>query len=417
MTVNLRRNTPLLLAAFAAVIGLVFTLSQVLPIGADFYSWYYLVPQAWWAGDTRLYDDASRGFFLPPWGLWPYLLPSLLSPELAMAAVTAPAITIVAFVAFRSSMAPVAQPPSAVRGAGEGAYPTSSRTPLIVAMLAAACPYSLVLYLTGTPDAWSLLGLYLAWEASLRRRGILFGSGVMLALVRPQNCLLAVPLLIVGLGSWTRTQRLRAAVPALLVLAGSVATSGWDWPVRWWQNYFISRPSPNGVTTVYTVLEQAGVPVIAAGAMGFLLGAGVLLRMWYNWTGQARAPALHFALALNAALAPFMRSPGYVIPLATAWAALASRRPLLAAAPYLISIPTVLVAVSWADMWALWKALPVIDLAFPAVLSVTLLLENVAGARPSTGSGRAGQTPTGDATTNLPETEGPSPAHAEPVEA
>src|SRR5437870_3387015 len=105
MTVNLRRNSAFILTVSVAVIGLTLALAQLLPIGADFYSWYYLVPQAWWAGESRLYDDASRGFFLPPWGLWPYLLPSLLSPELAMAAVTVPAIAIVVFVAYRSAKA------------------------------------------------------------------------------------------------------------------------------------------------------------------------------------------------------------------------------------------------------------------------------------------------------------------------
>ena len=60
---------PLAAGVFALTAALVLTylLYLAVPVGYDFYHWYRPIPLAWLAGDTRLYDEASRGFFPPPW--------------------------------------------------------------------------------------------------------------------------------------------------------------------------------------------------------------------------------------------------------------------------------------------------------------------------------------------------------------
>ena len=54
-------------AVIVALSFLALALYFVLPVGYDFYHWYRPVPLAWVAGETRLYDEASRRFFSPPW--------------------------------------------------------------------------------------------------------------------------------------------------------------------------------------------------------------------------------------------------------------------------------------------------------------------------------------------------------------
>jgi hypothetical protein len=319
---------------------LVFALSPHVPVGGDFYWFYYKVPQDWLAGETRLYDDASRGYFLPPWGIWPYLPLALLDAFLANALANTIAAVIIGAIAYQQSRS------------------------LLIGLLAAACPYSLVLYLTGTPDAWSLLGLWLAWRASQRRNGWGLGAGAALALVRPQNCLLTMPALFRGL----RPALPKAGAVLALVLVASTFVSGPDWPIRWAENYFIRPPSPEGAATTYSALERIGVPLWASGIAG-LAAAVLVFRRW----GSPE----HFELlvAFNTILTPFIRSPGYVLLLAIPWAGLAVRRPWPAAGVYAISLPTIMVPAFWGSLALVWPYLPYFDLLFPIALASALLFE------------------------------------------
>lgn len=345
----------------SAVAALVLALSPHIPIGGDFYWYYYKVPQDWLAGETRLYDSASRGYFLPPWGIWPYLPLALLDAFLANAIATLIAAVIIGGIAYHHSRA---------LGAQASCLP--------VALLASLCPYSLVLYLTGTPDAWSLLGLWLAWLSARKNNGWALGLGAALALVRPQNCLLSLPALVaqallpVRTGTLARAPVVRAAAVLALVLLASVFVSGPDWPVRWWENYFIRPPSPEGAATTYSALQRIHVPLWLSGAAGL----AAALYAFGRYAPAASEPrTFELLVALNGVLTPFLRSPGYVVLLAIPWAGLAARRPRLAAAVYAVSLPTILVPLWWEGLAPIWPYVPYFDLLFPIGLVAALLHE------------------------------------------
>ena len=356
----------LLCLALAAVAVLALVLSPYIPVGGDFYWFYYKVPQDWLAGETRLYDHASRGYFLPPWGIWPYLPLTFLDTFIANALANLIAAAVIGGIAYRQSGSP------------------------LIGLLAALCPYSLVLYLTGTPDAWSLLGLWVAWRSSRSGNGWGLGAGAALALVRPQNCLLTLPALVaqallpVRTGESARAPLIQASIVLAVVLVASAFVSGPDWPIRWWENYFIRPPSPEGAATTYSALQRLGVPLWFSG----LAGLATAVYSFRRWSSPE-----HFELlvALNAVLTPFIRSPGYVVLLAIPWAGLASRRPRLAAAVYAISLPTVVVPAFWDRLAPVWPYMPYFDLLFPVALASVLLYRDglsLRGRRPWQSLGR-----------------------------
>src|SRR5437762_10124205 len=83
-----------------ALLAFAYALAQLLPPGVDFYYWSYKVAQTWWAGDTRLYDEASRGYYLPPWAVWLFLPFSFLDAGWGMALFTLASMVIVSGVSF-----------------------------------------------------------------------------------------------------------------------------------------------------------------------------------------------------------------------------------------------------------------------------------------------------------------------------
>ncbi len=391
----------LLLLAAACVL-----LSWFLPAGADFYNWYYLVPRRWLGGETRLYDAASTGFYLPPWGLWPLLLPALLELPVANAIFVVMTATTIGAVSYRHAL-------------GNGAS-----HPWLTALLSCLAPYSLVCYFTGTSDGIALLGVagvaaavvvgragaygyrgileggdrgtgeqrsegiagQRKWEHGDRGavRALLLGASAMLLLVRPQQGALLVPGVLVAVRHWDARRLGLAAVPAALVLAGSVFTSGIDWPLRWAWHVAAVPPSANEAITTYSALERLGVPLWASGLAGLGVSLAVLAWIWRGGLDRRRFDVL---LALNAVLTPYMRSPSYVVLLALPWAGLAARRPWLAAAASLVMLPNLVIPVWWQELGALWPNVPFVDVLFPPALLWALWWEGKTGGRDVRNSG------------------------------
>lgn len=338
----------LALALLAVGLGAaVYALANILPVGADYYWWYYRVPQKWLAGQTQLYDEASRQFFSPPWALLLFLPFAALEANWAMASYTLLSLAIVVIVSYKY------------------AQENGSPRPRIVALLAVFCPYTLVMLFTGTPDAWSLLGLFLGFRAIQTRQPLLLGIGLVLALIRPQNAALTVPVFLVALRHWPPKELARGAAIPTLILVASFLSFGWDWPLRYWDSYFIQPPSPRWFTSIYTGLELLGIP-------GWTLAPPALALMGAVFQQSGREGlsrrVLEKAVAINALIIPYTRSVSFVVLLALPWAGLAARQPRMAAAVYTISLPTLAVAL-------FWERLAVVDLTFPLVLLGLLVLE------------------------------------------
>lgn len=348
-TTNPRRA---LAAACVAAVGVVTALAGLLPVPGDYFWYYYHVPLDWAAGRTELYDEASRGYYLPPWAVWLFLPLAYAPPNWGFALFTGVSLA-----------ATVAAAYTCARGAGAG-------WPWLAAALAATCPYTLVMVFTGTPDGWAVGGLALAWHAVRQRQPWLLGVGVVVALVRPQVALLVVPALGLMIRGWDRRTLASAGVVPLAVVLLTVPAFGSDWPLRWVQNYQVAPPTPYGVVTTYTVLQQAGVPLAVSGAVGAVAAAAAL---WYAWRTAPSWQAVAVVVAANAVLAPYIRTPSYVAVLALAWVVLWARRPALALAVLAPSLAYVITFFHLDSALGFWYRLPVLDSAFPLLTLGALL--------------------------------------------
>lgn len=331
----------------AALVLCAYILAQVLPVGGDYYWWYYRIPQEWLAGETKLYDEASRGYYLPPWALVLLLPFTALDTPWAMATFTLLSLAIVCSITYAY------------------ARESGSRRPWLAVLAVTLCPYFLVLVFTGTPDAWSLLGIYLAYRAKRSSNPWLLGAALLLAGVRPQNLVLTGPALVLAVRKWPSQEWAKlAALPALTFLS-SFLLFGWDWPVRWWDNFQALPPSPGGIISTYKVTEIVGVPLWLMALLALGLGAAMLLLVWRHGLPKT---SFEMILAASAVISPYMRTPGFVVLLALSWTGLAVRRPKLAAASYAISLPTLVVPL-------FWERLGVLDQTFPLVLLGLLALD------------------------------------------
>lgn len=342
------------LLLISAGLGIViFGLYLYLPVGYDFYHWYWPVPRAWLSGETRLYDEASRGFYLPPWTVWLLLPVSVVDIRIGMVGLTLLSLAMALYVSF-----------AYLKGSGVS-------RPLPVALLAALCPYCLQVYFVGTLDALSLMGVFLAWRGAKAGTPWLLGLGTILALTRPQNAVLTGPVLLLGMRGWSAREMAQAAAIPVLVMLATFIGFGLDWPLRWWQNLHEAPPIPYLVTSSYDALKLLGVPY----AFAVLGCAG--LTVWTvrrAWKSGVNAETLNITVVVNAIVSPYMLSQSYLLLLALPWARLAARRPLLAAVPYLMSIPLLFRAQA-----AVWDTLGLWDAAFPLVLLVALLVERGMG--------------------------------------
>ncbi|MBI2886555.1 MAG: DUF2029 domain-containing protein [Chloroflexi bacterium] len=325
-----------------------YLLAQLLPVGFDYYHWYWPLPRLWLAGQTRLYDEASRQFFSPPWALWMLTPLALLDIRWGMAGLTLVSAAIVGSIAYA-----VAREAGAAR-------------PWLIALLATVCPYSLELLFVGTLDAWSLLGIYLGYLAIRRRSPWLLGAGLLLTPIRPQDAVITLPALLLGSRGWPARRLARAAALPGGVFLASLLTFGWDWPLRWWQSYVAQPPHPYLVTSTYGAMQVIGVPAAAMVAVSLILSGLVFARVWRQGLSLQR---LGLAVTANAIVSPYMLSQSYVVLLAIPWAWLAARRPWLAAIPYAISLPLLIRA------QGLWDRLGLLAVTFPMVLLVLLLVE------------------------------------------
>ena len=230
-----------------ALTAVAYALYTLLPVGYDFYHWYWPIPRAWLAGETHLYDPASRGFYLLPWAVWILLPFASMDLRWGMASLTLTSLLIIGGVSY-------------VYSGKAGAKRRG-----LIALLATVCPYSLTVLFVGTLDAWSLLGAYLGYWALQARRPWLLGVALLLLAVRPQNAVLTAPMLVLAMRRWPRQRLAEVALAPAAVMVASFVSFGWDWPLRWWQNVLTQPPLPYLVTSTYAATNLGGVPLPAGG--------------------------------------------------------------------------------------------------------------------------------------------------------
>lgn len=340
-----------LLLGLTGVAAVTFALFHLLPIGYDFYHWYWPIPRAWLAGETHLYDQASAEFYSPPWVAWLLLPFALLDMRWGMVALTITSAAVIGGVAH-----------SYARQAG-------ARYPSLLALLAVVCPYSLQVLFVGTLDAWSLLGVYLAYGAARSRNGWLLGFALLLAAAKPQNVALTGPILLIAVRAWPLQTLARVALLPGAVLVATFAGFGLVWPLRALQHYQSLPPGVAAgylVTSTYDATSFAGIPLFLV-VLALFMGVCLLVR--HVWRRGLTPDVLDLAVTMNAIVSPYILSQSYTLLLALPWTRLAARRPWLAAISYLISLP-----ILWRAQ-GLWDRIGLLDVTFPIILLVLLLIE------------------------------------------
>lgn len=361
-----RLPRPLAFAGVAiAAAGVYLGLAAVLPVGVDYYWWYYRVPLAWRLGETQLYDAASRQFFSPPWSLVLFVPLTFLPIEAAMAVLTIGSLLMV-----------TAVPWAWARGAG-------ARWPALIAVLVALNEYTFNALFTGNPDPWSLLGIAGCYWSLQRRQGWLLGASVLLATVRPQNTVLLLPALALAAWQLPRGPLLRAGGVVAAALLCSIAAAGWDWPLRWWESYRTLPPTAGGlVATSYSLAERVGIPFPVTAVVVLLISIWVLRQVRRHGLTER---TFELVIAAGAVATPYLRSPGYVPLLGLPWAGLAARSPWRALVPYLISVPNlVIVLFLWDSLHGWWGQAPWLEVLFPIALLAMLALDQRASATSKT---------------------------------
>ncbi|MBI4498401.1 MAG: DUF2029 domain-containing protein [Chloroflexi bacterium] len=339
--------------ALPVLLGAVYLLVAHLPMGADWHYHFCPFSRALLFDSAKLYDSAGS-WYNPPW-LLPLLVPFVLLPEAQ------------GLLAYRLVELVVVGYAAATFGCRSGA----KLWPFVLVMGSLPVWDSLV---TGNVDIWALLGLTVLAQAARRQNPYLFGAGLALALLKPQESLIAVVAVLPAVRSWHRNVIIRA----LGMLAGigglSALLAGYDWLPRMVRMIQDLPPASHYSIALWSLLRDmaglmgwpAGVVVLEA-----VLWAGVLVCCW-------RRPDVYERLALGVAAGPVVMphvpSPGLVLPMVLAWPRLIEQGRYVAA-----GVTYGMQALYLLRFFFPWETHRLLTL-FPVVLVIMLLLTNDRGA-------------------------------------
>lgn len=265
-------------------------MSTVWPLGPDYYYTYYQVSQRWLRGETRLYDEQSRGFYNAPWTLILIVPLSLLRVRVGEAVLnTMSLLGMLATARF-------------FRG--------SKPTRVFAIILSLANLHAFDLLLRGQIDAFVLMGIGLGWAAIRNKRPLLLSVAFWLISIKPQNALLVIALFLWGIRKWPISDCMKVLSLPLLSFLVSGLIIGFDWPVRYWTSLQTHPPYLYLQTTIWRGASQLGIavwPLVLAGAVAV---AGLIdLARKKGMNEQT----LGIALATNIAFTPYALGSHYIL--------------------------------------------------------------------------------------------------------
>ena len=318
------------------VLGLLFVaFARLWPVGADWYFTFYPTARAWLAGETRLYDAASRGFYLMPWGMF-ILAPLALLPITWGQAI----LSIVTLGALLLAVLAVSENP-----------PT-----LLVVILAMANLHTFDVLIRGNVDALPLLGLALGWLGLQKRKPFLLGAGLWLLAVKPVNVILPAIVLLWGMRRWTRQEIAWALWAPGLSLLLSFSIFGLDWPMRYVMMVKADPPLVYLQTSLWCTIEAVGLPRWSAYLAAI---PACILALWQLWQRGATPAAFALAVTTNLLFTPYALGSHYVL-LAIPFVILASQYRLTVLTWFLTLTPLLRLRFGFDVAW--------IDAGYPLVL-------------------------------------------------
>lgn len=224
-----------LVLLIVVAMALIMVLGQI-PPWPDFQI-YYGVGERWVNGQTQLYDEFSRGFYNAPWTL--LLIAPLSQLPLNIALGTLATVSIVCLVVSLWLLADMRP------------------TPFMLLQLA-SMP-AIYLIINGQLDSISLLGVSVAYWSHRRQKPLWLGIAFVLILVKPTNLILAGTVLLLGMHSWRWQDIAKAVGIPLVFVIGSGFVIGFDWMIRYVENYGALSLLDNGTSTLWKWLDSFGV--------------------------------------------------------------------------------------------------------------------------------------------------------------
>lgn len=273
---------------FALILVLNVLLTQF-PVLPDF-DVFHDVARKWVTGETQLYDSGGRNFFDAPW------LMVLLAPLSQLSESTAAAIWVtITLVLIVASLYPFRQ---------------DQPTPWYASALALANMPTVYLIFNGQVDAYTLAGVALGWWAIKTHHPWWVGAAFGLMAIKPTHVTLVFLLYLWEIRSWPSRDWLRVLVIPASLVGISGLFLGFDWPLRYINNLYVSPPVDNGTVVLWKLIAQTGIPPIAVGIVALLALAGWIWKVRHD---GLTAPTLSIALATTLTFTIYAWNYHYVL--------------------------------------------------------------------------------------------------------
>ncbi len=321
--VSSRSKTPshkLALILFCTVIiALIAVMARVWPTGVDYYFTFYPVTKKFLAGETRLYDVQTLGFYNAPWVLL------FFAPLTALSLRVGQAVFLVGTLGLLLSSAHLVRE--------ERAFPPHA---LLFALLNL---HTFDVLIRVQVDGFVPFGVALGWWAIRRRRPWLLSLAFWLLAIKPINVVLVVAVYLIAIRYWSLREQVQVwALPAISLLISFVVL-GVDWPLRYLESYRLDPPDRAYLTlTVWRIARSIDFPFWPL--IG-LAAACVALALWLAWRVGLHRWTLSIALATNLVFAQYATGNHYVN-LIPAMLFVATRNRRVAALAYLTTFTPLL---------------------------------------------------------------------------
>jgi hypothetical protein len=288
-----------------AGLGFVWLFASFWPLGSDYFYTFRPVPEAFFHGKTRLYDEQSIGYYNLPWSVF------LLYPTLFASLPVGQALILTSSVLGLLFSVQVVAHSSAFR--------------LLILTMALANLHTFDLLIRGNIDGFLSLGLGLGWLGLQRKNPLILGAGLWLLSIKPVNVILPGLVLVYGFWAWPWRQRLLVLAPLAITIALSLPLFGLDWPMRYWNAINAHPPFIELQTSLWRVLALVGV----GRAWAYGLFAAVIFVFIVALSRIQVVTAMTFAAALviNLVFSPYTLGSHYVL-LAPVLVLLAQTNPL-----------------------------------------------------------------------------------------
>jgi hypothetical protein len=288
------------------VIALFLFFATVWPLTADYSYVFWPVVRSFIEGDTKLYDEFSRGFFNAPWAIF-ILLPIGYLP-----------------VKYGQALLITIQLIGLVLAVDHFTEKRNNKMDLLIIFLALANIHTFGLLASGNLDGLLVIGILASWMGAKDNKPILFGTGLWLLSIKPINILFAIPVLVKKIWGWSMKDKLLSLGPLIVTILISFPVFGLNWINRYFEAMSSVPPNIKPQTSLWRLLSFLGIQTDLA--LWIFCFAGIIFLIFLLRSKQVEENMLHLGLSSNLVFSPYALGNHYVL-LAPAFAMLAQKYP------------------------------------------------------------------------------------------